>query len=463
MVSQKMKIKNDLTEGKIVSQIITFALPLIATSVLQLLFNTADTVVVGRWGGENEQEREIALAAVGSCGALISLLVNLFMGLSIGAGVCVAHDVGAKKYDEVSKTIHTSITLSIIFGIPITVIGIIFAPDFLMLMGIDEALLEQATLYMRAFFCGMPANLVYNYCAAMLRSTGDTTRPLFFLSSAGVVNVIFNVIMVVGFGLGAMGVGIATAVSHWISCILIITFMLKTDGVCKFVPKNLKIHKEKLYKVLSIGLPAGIQNSLFAISNVIIQSAIQSFGNTALVAGNTAASNLDGYIWVTMNSVATSAMTFTGQHVGAGKHKRLKTVVVYHCFIVIVAAIIMSLTLFAFGRQLIGIFSPGNSTVADYGMIRLGIIGLTYFLCGLMDTGSYILRGFGKSFVPTVTCLIGSCLLRIVWVYTIFAAHHELWVLLLSYPITWFVTAAVLYVFVILEFKKFSKQRESNK
>jgi len=312
----------DFTEGALLPQLLMFALPLIATSVLQLLFNTADIIVVGRWGGATPEECETSLAAVGSCGSLINLLVNLFMGLSIGAGVCVAHGIGAKQYEDVKKVVHTSVVAAVAAGAVVTVLGITAARPLLVLMGTDAAVLDEAVLYMIAYFCGMPACMVYNYCAAILRSSGDTVRPLGFLSVAGVINVVLNLIMVLVFHLGAVGVGIATAVSQWVSCALIISFMMKTDGVCRLEIKSLRIDIAKLKRILALGLPAGIQSTLFAVSNVLIQSSINSFGKV-FVAGNTAASNIEGYSYVIQNSMYQAAITFVGQNEGAKNYKRL--------------------------------------------------------------------------------------------------------------------------------------------
>ena len=456
MAIASQKAHKDLTEGNILRQIILFALPLIATSVLQLLFNTADTIVVGRWGGETEAEREIALAAVGSCGAVINLVVNIFLGLSVGAGVCVAHGIGAKDFYTVEKTVHTAVYTALIGGVLTTAFGLIFTPQLLGLIGVEKSILPEAILYMRAYFCGMPAALLDNYCAAMLRASGDTTRPLGFLSIAGVANVILNLIMVLVFKTGALGVGVATAVSNWISCTLIILFMLKTEGPCHLDVKKVTIHKDPLKKILTIGLPAGIQSSLFSISNVIIQSALQSFQSATVVAGHTAAANLQGYIYTTMNSTAQSSMNFTGQHVGAKKFKRLKTVVLWHYLIVFLVGASTGLAAYLGGRGLLGIYTPGNEAAIDIGMISLSLIGLPYFLCGFLDVGSYTMRGFGKSLGPTIISLIGACALRIVWIYTVFYPLYpdNIAVLYLSYPITWFVTAVVYVPMIIREFRK---------
>ena len=456
------KPHKDLTEGNILQQIILFALPLIATSVLQLLFNTADTIVVGRWGGDTEAEREIALAAVGSCGAIIHLVVNIFLGLSVGVGVCVAHAIGAKEFETVEKAVHTAVFAALVGGVFVTVIGVTLTPQLLGLIGIEPSILPEAILYMRAYFCGMPAALLYNYCAAMLRASGDTARPLGFLSTAGVANVLLNLVMVLIFKTGALGVGVATAVSNYISCALIIAFLLKTTGPCHLDIKKIAIHKEPFKKILAIGLPAGIQGSLFSISNVIIQSALQSFQSATIVAGHTAASNIEGYIYTVMNSTAQSSMNFTGQHVGAKKYKRLKTVVLWHYLLVFVTGFSLSCITFLLGKPLLNAFIPGNTAAIEVGLISMRLIGLPYFICGFLDTGSYTMRGFGKSVAPTIISLVGACALRIVWIYTVFYPFYpdSIDVLYLSYPITWLVTAIAYVPFIIHEFRKHRNEDE---
>ena len=456
MAIASKKTHKDLTDGNILNQIVMFALPLIATSVLQLLFNTADTIVVGRWGGETKADREIALAAVGSCGAIINLVVNIFLGLSVGAGVCVAHGIGAKKFKYVEKTLHTAVYTALIGGVLTTLVGLIFTPQLLEMIGIESSIFPEARRYMRAYFCGMPAALLYNYCAAMLRASGNTTKPLGFLSIAGVANVLLNLVMVLVFKAGALGVGIATAASNWISCTLIILFMLKTEGPCHLDIKKIAIHKEPLKKILAIGLPAGIQSSLFSISNVIIQSALQSFKSATVIAGHTAASNVQGYIYTVMNSTAQSSMNFTGQHVGARKYKRLKTVVLWHYLLVFVAGFTLSCTIFLLGEPLLNLFIPGNTEAIKIGLISMQLIGLPYFICGFLDVGSYTMRGFGKSLSPTIISLMGACVLRIVWIYTVFYPLYSdnIAVLYLSYPITWSVTAIIYLPMIIREFRK---------
>lgn len=440
------KIKRNLTEGPLLTQIILFTLPLIATAVLQLLFNTADVMVVGRWGGATEAERDTALAAVGSCGALTNLIVNLFFGLSVGAGVSVAHGIGAKQDRDVRETVHTSVLASLVCGVVVTVFGIVMARPLLVMMQTDPLVLDQAVPYMCAYFCGMPANMLYNYCASMLRSSGDTTRPLIFLSVAGVANVALNLVMVIVFGLGAVGVGIATAVSHWISCILIVAYMMRYRGPCRIELRELRIHRDKLVKIITIGIPAGLQGTLFSISNVLIQSSINGFGEITFVAGNTAASNIDGYIYATQNALYHTALTFVGQNLGARNFDRLKRSIFACAGVVTGVGISIGAVALLFGRPLLSIFTD-STAVIDAGMIRLTVMATTYFLCGLMEVGCGVMRGLGKSIPPMLVSLIGSCLFRIVWIFTVFAAFPTPIVLYISYPISWVLTALAHFIF----------------
>ncbi|MBQ9761349.1 MAG: MATE family efflux transporter [Clostridia bacterium] len=452
----KAKPIKDFTQGPLLSRIILFSLPLIATSILQLLFNTADTIVVGQWGGDTADARESALAAVGSCSSLINLIINLFMGLSMGAGVCVAHAIGAKRYDEVDKVIHTSVVTAFFAGAAVTVFGMIAAEPLLRLMGTEDAVLSQAVPYMRAYFAGMIANMIYNYCAAILRSTGDTVRPLIFLSVAGVVNVALNLVMVLMFHQGAQGVGIATAASHWVSCILILIYMTRKEGVCHLDLRRLRIDLRVLRKILVIGLPAGFQSSLFAISNVLIQSSVNSLGKI-VVAGNTASSNLEGYIYVTQNAVYNAALTFVGQNMGARKFDRIKKTAWYCLAVATAVGVAVSLLMFLFIEPLLGLYAPGNTAVIEKGLIRFSIIGLTHFICGIMEVGCGCVRGMGKSLAPTLVSLLGSCASRVVWIYTVFPLvpldiRQE--TLYYCYPLSWAVTALAHFIVFFIVLKK---------
>lgn len=449
----------DLTEGALLPKIIVFALPLIATGILQLLFNTADTVVVGRWGGDTQEECETALAAVGSCGSLINLIITFFFGLSVGSGVCAAQYLGAKQYDEVEKVVHTSVLTALICGSGVGVLGIVLARPLLTLMGTDPSVLDQAVPYMCAYFMGAPANMVYNYCAAILRSDGDTMHPLLFLSVAGGANVILNLVMVLVFDLGALGVGIATAVSQWISCILILGFMAHTEGPFKLRFSRLRIDRGKLRKMTYIGIPAGVQGMVFGLSNVLIQSSINSFGK-AVVAANTASANVCDYVYTTQNALYHAALTFVGQNVGAHRYERIRSCALGCVGVVTAVGGMIGALVVIFGEALLGIYSPGNAEVIAIGMVRIRILASSYFLCGIMEVGSGVLRGLGKSFTSMVVSVVGSCLLRVVWIYTVFAEFRTLEVLYLSYPVSWILTAVAHFLFAILAVKRLRRAEQ---
>lgn len=435
MTSSKTK-KSDLTEGPILGRIIIYSIPLILTGTLQLLYNAADTIVVGRWAADGEA----ALAAVGSCGALINLVVQLFMGLSVGAGVCVAQNYGARKYDEVGRIVHTAVPTAAILGVLVSVFGFLTAETLLIWTGVEESVLAEAAPYMRAYMVGMPASMVYNYCATMLRSTGDTTRPLIFLTISGIVNIILNLVTVIIFGLGAVGVGIATAVSTWLSAILIIAFMMRTGTCMRFELRKMHICPDKLLQILRFGIPAGLQGCVFSLSNVLIQSSVNSF-ERFVVAGNTAAANIDSFIYTAMNSIYHATLTFVGQNVGAKKFDRVPKIVGMCYAIVTVIGLAMGVFTVVFGRELLSLYAPDNELAIEAGMKRLIIVGGPYLLCGLMEVGCGAMRGMGCSITPMIVSLVGSCAFRILWIYTFFAANHTTTVLYISYPISWLLTA----------------------
>ena len=443
----------NMTEGPVLGKMIRFTLPVMASGVLQLLFNAADVAVVGKFAGA------AALAAVGSCGALINLIINLFIGLAVGAGVIAAQDLGAKRYDEVSKLVTTSLTASIIGGVIVMIFGVVAAEPLLRLMDTPEDVLAEAVPYMRAYFYGMPGCLVYNYMAAILRSGGDTKRPLYFLTAAGVANVIFNLIMVLGFGLGAVGVGIATAVSQYVAAGLILVYMTRT-GSC-FRIKGFAVHGRKLGRMITIGLPAGLQGCMFSLSNVIIQSAVNSY-STVVIAGNTSAGNLEGFVYTAMNSVYHTALTFVGQNVGAGKYDRIKRISLLCMGMVFVVGFALGTALVVFGDKLLLIYVSGADTeaIVAAGVRRLSVIAAAYFLCGLMDVGCGILRGMGKAIQPMIVSLLGSCVFRIVWVFTVCPLFPgNIMSLYISYPITWLLTGIVHYLFCIHFYRKLMRRR----
>lgn len=433
----------NMTEGPLLGKMIIFTLPVMASGLLQLLFNAADVAVVGQFAGE------AAMAAVGSCSSLINLIINLFIGLSVGAGVVAAQDLGAKRYDDVSRLVSTVLTASLIGGIAVCLFGFAMAKPLLRLMDTPDDVLAEAVPYMRAYFCGMPGCLVYNYLASILRSGGDTKRPLYFLTAAGVVNVIFNLVAVLGFGLGAMGVGIATAASQYVAAGLTVAYMLRMKN--HFRITGFRVYGAKLRRVVTIGLPAGLQGCMFSLSNVIIQSAVNAYP-THVIAGNTAASNLENFVYTAMNSVYQTALTFVGHNFGAEQYKRIKKISLLCVAMVMVIGLTLGGALVAFGDVLLGIYASGENRVAiiEAGVRRLSIIASLYFLCGLMDVGCGILRGMGRAIRPMVVSLLGSCVFRVVWVLLVCPLFPgQISALYISYPISWIVTAGVHYLFVV--------------
>lgn len=440
-IAKRTKKEMNMTEGPLFGKIVMFALPLMLSGILQLLYNAADTIVVGRFA-ENGQT---ALAAVGSTGALTNLIVNLFIGLSVGTSVAVSHALGAKNDDDVHKLVHTSILTSLIGGVIVSVIGIVLARPLLLLMDTPETVIDHSSLYMCIIFLGMPAQMLYNYGAAILRAKGDTKRPLFILSLTGIVNVLLNLVLVIGCHLDVAGVAIATITSQYLSALMSTYFLIRDTGVCHLDLKQLRIDRRSFVRILRIGLPAGIQGMAFSISNVLIQSSVNSFGETAM-AGNTAGSNLDGFIYIALNSLYHAALTFTGQNVGAKKWSRLNRVLINCVAIVLVVGLAMGFAIFFFGEPLLSIYAPGEPDVIAWGMIRLTYLATTYFLCGIMEVGCGMLRGIGQSFTSMIISLTGTCALRVIWIYTIFAMNPTMETLYLSYPVSWLVTLAVDFI-----------------
>ena len=442
----------NMTEGPLLGKMIVFTLPVMASGMLQLLFNAADVMVVGKFAGD------AAMAAVGCCGALINLIINMFIGLAVGAGVMAAQDIGAKRFDGVKRLVSTALTASIIGGIFVGFLGFVLAKPLLILMDTPDDVLAEAVPYMRAYFCGIPGCLVYNYLAAILRSTGDTKRPLYFLTAAGVANVGMNLLMVCVFRLGAIGVGIATAVAQYVSAALILVYMSRMDGYCRIT--GFAVDKSKLLRMITIGLPAGLQGCMFSLSNVLIQSNINTYA-TPIIAGNTAAGNLEGFVYTAMNSVYQTALTFIGQNVGAGKYNRIKKISFLCIGMVSVIGLTLGIGLAVFGDKLLLLYASGENidAVIAAGMNRLSIIAASYVLCGLMDVGCGILRGMGRAIQPMVVSLLGSCAFRIIWVKTVCEWFPgQIMVLYISYPISWILTASVHYLFCFYFYRRLMKK-----
>lgn len=450
----KKSFEIDMTNGPIFSKILVFSLPLIASGLLQLLFNAADVIVVGQFAGSE------ALAAVGSTGSLTNLIINIFMGLSVGANVVVANYYGGHKDKEVSDAVHTSILISILAGIVLVGVGIALSRPMLALMGTPEDVIDHSVVYMRIYFAGMPVMMIYNFGSAILRAVGDTRRPLFYLAGSGVVNVVLNLIFVIIFDMGVAGVAIATVVSQAIAAVLVIRCLMKADGAIRLNLRELRINGNVLGKICAIGFPAGIQGVVFNISNVLIQSSVNSFGSIAM-AGNTAGSNIEGFVYVAMNAMGQTAVSFVGQNTGARQFKRVKRIILECELVVAAVGIIFGNLAVLGGRSLLKLYTE-DPQVIEYGMIRLRYICTLYCLCGMMDTFVGAIRGLGKSVVTTVISLIGACAFRVIYILTYFKSHHELGVLYASYPITWFITALAQLIYLIIVFRQVVKAFERN-
>ena len=432
----------DMTEGPLMSKVLFFALPIMLSGILQLVFNAADTIVVGRFAG-NE-----ALAAVGSVGSLNNLLISLFIGLSVGVNVVVARYTGAHDYKKVSKAVHTAVLLSVVSGIGLAVLGYVAAYPLLRMMGSPEDVIDLAALYVRILFLGMPVQLLYNFCAAVLRAIGDTKRPLYFLSFAGVINVVLNLIFVVGFHMSVAGVALATIISQAVSALLVVHCLMSMHGPTHLTLRKLSIDKDIFIEIVRIGLPAGIQSSMFSLSNVVIQSSVNSFGSI-VIAGNAAAANVGNFVYQAMNTVQQAITCFAGQNIGARKPMRVLTSMKVCMIWAVIFGLIFGVTSCLFGPQLLSMYST-DPAVVQVGLERMYIMHLTYFLCGIMDVLTGALRGIGYSILPMVVSLMGACAFRILWVVTVFAAVPTMNCLIISYPVSWVLTSIVLLYFFYL-------------
>ena len=443
----KKSYEMDMCSGPLLGKILVYAIPLMLSGILQLLFNAADVIVVGRFAGHE------SLAAVGSTSALINLLINVFIGLSIGANVLVAQYFGAGKEKEVQDTVHTAITISLICGLALVFLGIFAAGPLLKIMGTPDDVLEKAILYMRVYFTGMPVLMLYNFGAAILRAVGDTKRPLYFLIAAGVVNVILNLGFVILLHMGVAGVALATVLSQCISAVLVCRCLMKSDSAYRLDLSRLGVRWRTLKRIAQIGLPAGFQGAVFSVSNVLIQSSINAFDSVAM-AGSTASANLEGFVYNAMNAVHQTNLSFTSQNLGGGKFERINRILLLCLGVVTVVGVVMGGGFVLLGPQLLRIYSsdPG---VIRFGMVRLTIICGMYFICGWMDVLVGSLRGLGSSVIPMFVSLAGACGLRIVWIFTVFQWHHSLNVLYLSYPVTWVVTAAAHLICFMMIRRKF--------
>ena len=443
MSSKTKQYEMDMCSGPILRKMLMFALPLMLSSILQLLFNAADIVVVGKFAGDN------SLAAVGSNTALINLLTNLFIGLSIGANVVAARHYGAKAWDDLRRTVHTAMLLSMLSGALLLVLGVIGAEQMLIWMQTPEEVLPLATVYLRIYFLGMISTMVYNFGSALLRAVGDTKRPLYFLLCAGVINVILNLLFVIGFQMDVMGVAIATVISETVSALLVLRCLVKEKGGIHLELRAMRIDRKKMLQILRIGLPAGFQGVVFALSNVVIQSSVNIFGNI-VVAGNSAAANLEGFVYMAMNAFYQTTLSFVSQNYGAGEQKRINLIVLLGEACVIVTGTLLGNMVVFFGNDLLQIYS-NNPEVIAAGMVRLHYISMIYALCGIMDVMVGALRGIGYSIMPMIVSIVGVCVLRLIWLATVFQIpeFHKIETVYLSYPVTWILTSLVYIVFFV--------------
>jgi len=436
----------DMCNGPLFGKLIIFAVPLVLSGILQLLFNAADIIVVGQFAGSKY------MAAVGSTSSLINLLVNMFIGFSVGANVLIARFYSSESRKDLEETVHTTMLLAVISGFFLIVAGIGLAAPVLRLMATPDEVLPLAVLYMRIYFLGMPASLVYNFGSAILRAVGDTRRPLYFLFVGGTLNCILNLIFVIVFHLDVAGVALSTVISQFLSAGLIVQCLVRSDTHYRLRLKKLRLVPDKLKAILRIGFPAGLQGCIFSISNVLIQSSVNAFGAVAM-AGNTASSNIEGFIYTSMNAIYQTALSFTSQNFGVRNYRRMTRILLYCLGLVAFIGIFLGNGAVLIGNQLLSIYDR-NPEVVQYGLHRLRIIGRTYFLCGLMDTLVGGLRGMGYSVVPMIVSLTGACAFRVLWIFTVFAAARSLDTLYISYPISWTITAAVhLICYLVIRYR----------
>ncbi|MCH5273758.1 MAG: MATE family efflux transporter [Lachnospiraceae bacterium] len=445
----------DMTTGALLPKMLRFAMPLMASSLLQLLFNAADIAVVGKFAGDN------SLAAVGSTASLINLMTNLFLGLSIGANVLSSKYIGAGDKERTSKVVHTSITVSLISGLILMVIGFIFAPQILVLMKSPDSVIHLAALYLRVYFLGMPAMMLYNFGSSLLRSKGDTKRPLYYLSISGVLNVLLNLLFVIVFRMDVAGVALATIISQYLSGAMIFRCLTKENDAFRLSLNKLGIHRTTLWSLIRIGVPAGIQGVVFSLSNVVIQSSINTLGDT-MIAGSSAAANIEGFVWVSMNCFHQAALTFTSQNIGARKYSRINKILLRSQLCAIAAGLFFGNLAVFFGPTLLSIYSNEAPSIAA-GMVRLRIIGRTYFFCGMMDAIVGSIRGMGYGVTPTIVSMLGACGLRILWIATVFQIpqYHTPESLFISYPVSWLITFLAHLVCFLIMRRKFPKQDEA--
>ena len=451
---RKARYEMDMCSGPVLGNMLRFALPLMLSSILQLLFNAADIVVVGRFAGDE------CLAAVGSTGSLVTLITNVFMGLSVGANVVAARAIGAGDGKNVQRVVHTSMLIALVSGVFLTIVGTIGARTFLEWMGSPHDVIDLAAKYLRIYFCGMTAMMLYNFGGAILRAVGDTKRPLYFLLIAGVINVVLNLIFVIVFGMDVDGVALATVISQVVSAALVVICLMRSEGFIHFDPRKMRMHMDVFGDIAKIGLPAGFQGIMFSISNVTIQSSINAFGST-VVAGNSAAANIEGFVYVGMNAFYQSAISFIGQNMGAKKYERIWRILSTALLCVTVAGLVLGVGAWGIRDTLLGIYSSSPDVIAA-GAVRMTYLSLPYFICGIMDVLVGALRGIGYSFAPMIVSVVGVCGLRLMWIATIckLPAFSDPAGIYLSYPVSWIITLSAHFVCFVWAMKRVKKRAQ---
>ncbi len=450
-MSRKYQI--DMRRGPLLKQILVFTIPLMLTGFLQLLYNAVDIIIIGKFDGT------VAQGAVSSTSQLINLFVSMFMGIAAGSSVVASRAAGASDVESVDGIVHTSIALSLILGIILAAVGVIFSNDMLKFMSAPDETIELSTLYLTIFFLGMPANMVYNFGSSLLRSMGDTKRPLYFLLISGAINLTFNILFVAIFKWGVAGVAIATVIAQFTSMILVIITLANSPIPYKLMFSRIKIDVKRLIQILKVGLPLGVQGSLFAVSNVLIQSSVNSFNSATILAGVGTSNNLDTVIFITMNAFYQTCLNFTSQNLGGMQYHRMRKV--YHyCLGLVFLFGLAAGTIVTFGSPfLLRIFTDDPAVIA-IGTERLYYIALPMFLCGIMDVTSGQLRGIGYSLSPTIISLTFVCLLRIVWIATVFNHFGTLVSLYLSYPISWAIAFVILFIVYAIGIRKFPNENK---
>ncbi|MBQ8525233.1 MAG: MATE family efflux transporter [Clostridia bacterium] len=445
----------DITNGPMQSGILLFTLPVILTNILQTLYNAADMIIVGRYAGD------ICLAAVGATSSITNLIVGLFIGMGAGVSAIVSRYIGAEDFEKTSKAVHTSVAISLLFGIIIALFGIFASRTLLTWMGTPDNVIDYSVVYMQIIFAGVPANLLYNFSAAVLRSMGDTKRPLYFLTAAGLINVVLNLFFVIVFKMNVAGVALATIISQYISAALVVITLIRTDNACRLIPGKIRVHMQELKHIILIGLPAGIQSCTYSISNILIQSSVNSFGAHAM-SGFTAGANILNFVSVTMDSFATAAIVYSAQNYGARKIDRVvKSTMVCYANVIVIGTVLGFISA-QFATQLIGIYAPGNAEVAMYGLKYLIMFKYISAFGGINGVATAAMRGLGKSILPMIVSIAGICGFRIIWILTLFPHYPSLETLYISYPITWVLTALVNTIMLFAMIRKIKKQEPAD-